>query len=69
MILAPVTPRTKTDLLRVLQRQTIQQIEVIEPYDQIREQELLTKAKAMAQRSADLTIIRMRHHDRVSYFP
>lgn len=60
MILAPVTPRTKTDLLRVLQRQTIQQIEVIEPYDSTREQELLTKAKAMAQRSGDLTIILMR---------
>jgi hypothetical protein len=44
----------------VLQRQTIQQIEVIEPYDQTREQELLTKAKAMAQRSGDLTIILMR---------
>jgi hypothetical protein len=60
MILVPVTPRTKTDLLRVLQRQTIQQIEVIEPYDSTREQELLTKAKAMAQRSGDLTIILLR---------
>ena len=60
MILAPVTPRTKTDLLRVLQRQNIQQIEVIEPYDTTLEQELLTKAKAMAQRSGDLTIILMR---------
>jgi hypothetical protein len=60
MILTPATPRTKTDLLRVLQRQTIQQIDVIEPYDQTREQELLTKAKAMAQRSGDLTIVLMR---------
>lgn len=60
MILAAVTPRTKTELLRVLQRQTIQQIEVIEPYDSTREQELLTKSKAMAQRSGNLTIIMIR---------
>lgn len=60
MILAPVTPRTKTELLRALQRQTIQQIEVIEPYDSMREQELLTKSKAMALRSGNLTIILIR---------
>jgi len=60
MILEPVIPKTKNELLRVLQRQNILQIDVIEPYDATHEQELLTKAKAMSQRSGNLTIILMR---------
>lgn len=60
MILEAVVPRNKIELLRVLQRQTILQIDVIEPYDTSHEQELLTKAKAMSQRSGNLTIILMR---------
>lgn len=60
MILEPVVPKTKNELLRVLQRQNILQIDVIEPYDTTHEKELLTKAKAMSQRSGNLTIIVMR---------
>ncbi len=60
MILEAVIPRNKIELLRVLQRQNILQIDVIEPYDTSHEQELLTKAKAMSQRSGNLTIILMR---------
>ncbi len=32
MILSPTIPRTKTDLIRLLQRQNIQQIDIVEPY-------------------------------------
>jgi hypothetical protein len=60
MILESVIPRNKIELLRVLQRQNILQIDVIEPYDTTHEQELLSKAKAMSQRSGGLTIILMR---------
>lgn len=60
MILEAVIPRNKIELLRVLQRQNVLQIDVIEPYDTSHEQELLTKAKAMSQRSGNLTIILMR---------
>ncbi len=60
MILEPVIPKTKNELLRGLHRQNILQIDVIEPYDTTHENELLTKAKAMSQRSGNLTIILMR---------
>lgn len=60
MILAPVIPKTKTELLRILQSQTIQQIEIIEPFDAKMERDLLVKAKAMAQKPGDLTIILIR---------
>ncbi len=60
MILSPTIPRTKTDLIRLLQRQNIQQIDIVEPYHPTLEHELLTKAKAMAQRSGEVTIILLR---------
>ena len=60
MILSSTIPRTKTDLIRLLQRQNIQQIDIVEPYHPTLEHELLTKAKAMAQRSGEVTIILLR---------
>ena len=60
MILSPKIPKTKTDLIRLLQGQNIQQIDIVEPYDSTREHELLTKTKAMSQRSGEVTIILLR---------
>lgn len=60
MILSATIPRTKTDLIRLLQRQNIQQIDIVEPYHPTLEHELLTKAKVMAQRSGEVTIILLR---------
>jgi hypothetical protein len=60
MLLTPHIPRTKSNLIQLLQRQYIQQIEVIEPYDQTMEADLKAKAKAMSQRSGELTIILLR---------
>ena len=60
MILSPTIPRTKSELLRLLQRQNILQIDIIEPYDATQEHDLMTKTKAMSQRSGNLTIILLR---------
>ena len=60
MLLTPQIPRTKSDLIQLLQRQYIQQIDIIEPYDQTMEVDLKAKAKAMSQRSGELTIILLR---------
>jgi len=60
MIKDTIYPKTKQDLIKALQRQRIQQIEVIEPYDPAQDQDLTKTAKAMFNRPGDVTIILVR---------
>jgi len=60
MIKDTIYPKTKQDLIKALQRQRIQQIEVIEPYDPAQDQDVTKTAKAMFNRPGDVTIILVR---------
>jgi hypothetical protein len=54
------SPKTKQDLIKALQNQNIRQIEIIEPYDHTRQQELIKATKQIMTRSGDVTIILVR---------
>ena len=53
-------PKTKTDLVRAIQKMRINKIEVIDGYSQADERELIKAANAMSQGSGDVTIILVR---------
>ena len=53
-------PKTKTDLIRAIQKMRINKIEVIDGYSTADERDLVKTAKAMSQGSGDLTIILVR---------
>lgn len=54
------SPKMKQDLIKALQTQNIRQIEIIEPYDQTRQQELIKATKQISTRSGVVTIILLR---------
>lgn len=54
------SPKTKQDLIKALQNQNIRQFEIIEPYDQTRQQELIKATKEISTRSGVVTIILLR---------
>ena len=54
------TIKTKHELIRSLYKQRVTQIEVIEPYDQSRANDVTKKAKAMSYRSGRVTVILLR---------
>lgn len=60
MISEQLSPKTKPELIRTLQKQRITQIEVIEPYDPSRADELIKTAKHMSNRSGQVSIILLR---------
>ena len=60
MIKDTIYPKTKQDLIKALQRQRIQQIEVIEPYEPAQDQDVTRTAKGMFNRPGDVTIILVR---------
>ena len=60
MISDQLNPKTKPKLIRTLQKQRISQIEVIEPFDQSRADELIKTAKRMSNRSGQVSIILLR---------
>ena len=51
MISDQLSPKTKPELIRTLQKQKISQIEVIEPFDPSRADELIKTAKRMSNSS------------------
>ena len=53
-------PKTKTDLVRAIQKMRITKIEVIDGYSTADERDLVKAAKEMSQGSGDLTIILVR---------
>ena len=52
--------KTKHDLIRSLYKQRVAQIEVIEPYDPTRPDDVTKAAKAMSYRSGQVTVILLR---------
>lgn len=54
------TIKTKHELIRSLYKQRIAQIEVMEPYDPTRADEVTKAAKAMSYRSGQVTVILLR---------
>ena len=60
MISDQLNPKTKPKLIRTLQKQKINQIEVIEPFDPPRADELIKTAKRMSNRSGQVSIILLR---------
>lgn len=60
MMLDNLYPRTKSDLVRAIQKMPIRKIEVIDGYVTTDERELIKAAKELSQGSGDLTIILVR---------
>lgn len=54
------TIKTKHELIRSLYKQRVAQIEVIEPYDPSRADDVTKAAKAMSYRSGQVTVILLR---------
>lgn len=54
------TIKTKHELIRSLYKQRVTQIEVIEPYDQSKADDVTKMAKAMSYRSGQVTVILLR---------
>ena len=54
------TIKTKHELIRSLYKQRVAQIEVIEPYDPTRPDDVTKAAKAMSYRSGQVTVILLR---------
>jgi TPP-dependent indolepyruvate ferredoxin oxidoreductase alpha subunit len=60
MITNQTTTTTKHELIRNLYKQRVAQIEVIEPFDPSRADEVTKTAKAMSYRSGQVTVILLR---------
>jgi hypothetical protein len=60
MMLEHLIPRSKTDLVRVIQKMRISKIEVLDGYVAANERELVKAAKDMSAGSGDVTIILVR---------
>ena len=60
MMLEARHPRTKSDLVRAVQKMRISKIEVIDGYTTADERELIKTTKAMSSGSGDLVIILVR---------
>ena len=60
MMLDNLYPRTKSELVRAIQKMRISKIEVIDGYVSADEKDLLKAAKTLSQGSGDLTIILVR---------
>jgi len=60
MISSQTKPMTKHDLIRSLNKARISQIEVIEPYNQPKADQVLQAAKAMVAKSGQVSIIILR---------
>ena len=60
MITDQATIKTKHELIRSLYKQRVAQIELIEPYDPSRADDVIKAAKAMSYRSGQVTVILLR---------
>lgn len=60
MMVDNLYPRTKSDLVRAIQKMRISKIEVIDGYVPADERELIKAAKALSSGSGDVTIIIVR---------
>ena len=60
MMLEHLIPRSKADLVRVIQKMRISKIEIVDGYVAANERELMKVAQDMAAGSGDVTIILVR---------
>ena len=60
MMLEHLLPKSKTDLVRVIQQMRISKIEIVDGYVAANERELMKAAKDMSAGSGDVTIILVR---------
>ena len=60
MISSQSKPKTKHELIRTLNKARISQIEVIEPYDPTKADDLTKAAKMMSYRSGQVSVIVLR---------
>jgi hypothetical protein len=60
MITDQTTIKTKHELIRSLYKQRVAQIELIEPYDPSKADEVTKAAKMMSYRSGQVTVILLR---------
>ena len=60
MMLEHLIPRSKADLVRVIQKMRISKIEIVDGYVAANERELMKVAKDMSAGSGDVTIILVR---------
>lgn len=60
MISEAVYPKTKSDLVKALQRMPIDRIRIIEPYDKTRDQDVKTALFELNQGTGDITVIVVR---------
>lgn len=60
MMLDNLYPRTKSDLVRAIQKMRMSKIEIIDGYVPTDERDLTKLARDMSSRSGDLTIILVR---------
>ena len=60
MMLEYLRPRSKTDLVRVIQKMRISKIEIVDGYVAANEHELLQAANGMSGGYGDVTIIMVR---------
>jgi hypothetical protein len=60
MISTAIYPRTKSDLIRAMQRMQIDRIEVVEPYGEDRRADIDTALRELNRGSGDVTVIILR---------
>lgn len=60
MISEAVYPKTKSDLVKALQRMPIDRIKIIEPYDKTRDQEIQTTLRELNYGTGDITVVILR---------
>jgi hypothetical protein len=60
MISKAIYPRTKSDLIRAMQRMQIDKMEVVEPYGEDRRAEIDTALRELNRGSGDVTVIILR---------
>jgi len=60
MISEAIYPKTKSDLVRALQRMQIDRMQIVEPYDKSRDDELLSILRELNRGSGSISIIILR---------
>ena len=60
MISTAIYPRTKSDLIRAIQRLQIDRIEIVEPYGEDRRADIDTALRELNRGSGDVTVIVLR---------
>jgi len=60
MISTAIYPRTKSDLIRALQRMQVDKVAVVEPYGEDRRQDLEIALRDLGRGTGDVTVIVIR---------